>query len=148
MAGTAKNKHLRNANKAKNFHSLPDHIKQILYLDAPDLIVELDTEPIFSIDVSFTDAIPSDYKGAMGVPISFLNKYNPDQFEIIGLGISNSGLEVGVQPYKPKHKKYLKSLKTKNYEKDIFNSSWAIINSKRICQSPTKNELPSRNSQQ
>ena len=40
------------ANNAKNFHSLPDHIKQILYLDAPDLIVEIDTEPIFSIEVS------------------------------------------------------------------------------------------------
>jgi len=40
------------ANNSKNFHSLPDHIKQILYLDAPDLIVELDTEPIFSIEIS------------------------------------------------------------------------------------------------
>lgn len=40
------------ANNARNFHSLPDHIKQILYLDAPDLIIELDTEPIFSIEVS------------------------------------------------------------------------------------------------
>jgi hypothetical protein len=40
------------ANNPKNFHSLPDHIKQILYLDAPDLIVELDSEPIFSIEVS------------------------------------------------------------------------------------------------
>jgi hypothetical protein len=37
-----------------------------------------------AIDVPYTDAIPSDYKGAMGVPISFLNKYNPDQFEILG----------------------------------------------------------------
>ncbi|MFA5575498.1 MAG: adenine-specific methyltransferase EcoRI family protein [Brumimicrobium sp.] len=36
-----------------------------------------------AIEVPFTDAIPSDYTGAMGVPISFLNKYNPDQFEII-----------------------------------------------------------------
>ena len=36
-----------------------------------------------AIEVSFTDAIPSDFKGAMGVPISFLSKYNPDQFEII-----------------------------------------------------------------
>lgn len=63
-----------------------------------------------AIDVPFTDAIPSDYEGAMGVPISFLNKYNPDQFEIIGLGISNSGLEVGVQPYKPEHKKYRKEI--------------------------------------
>lgn len=40
------------ANNGKNFHAMPDHIKQILYLDAPDLIVEIDTEPIFSIEVS------------------------------------------------------------------------------------------------
>jgi len=37
-----------------------------------------------AIEVPFTDAIPSDYKGVMGVPISFLDKYNPDQFEIVG----------------------------------------------------------------
>ena len=36
------------------------------------------------IEVPFTDSIPSDYKGVMGVPISFLDKYNPDQFEILG----------------------------------------------------------------
>jgi hypothetical protein len=34
--------------------------------------------------VPYTDAIPSDYDGAMGVPITFLDKYNPDQFEILG----------------------------------------------------------------
>lgn len=40
-----------------------------------------------AIDVPFTDAIPSDYKGKMGVPITFLTKYNPEQFEIIdGIG--------------------------------------------------------------
>jgi len=38
-----------------------------------------------AIEVSFTDAIPSDYKGVMGVPISFLDKYNPEQFAIIGI---------------------------------------------------------------
>jgi hypothetical protein len=63
-----------------------------------------------AIDVSFTDAIPSDYDGAMGVPISFLDKYSPDQFEIIGLGISNSGIECGVKPYKSEHKKYRKEI--------------------------------------
>ncbi len=36
-----------------------------------------------AIEVPFTDAIPSDYDGAMGVPISFLDKYNPEQFEIL-----------------------------------------------------------------
>lgn len=40
------------ANNSRNFHTLPDHIKKILYLDAPDLIVELDSEPIFSVEVS------------------------------------------------------------------------------------------------
>lgn len=38
-----------------------------------------------AIEVPFTDAIPSDYDGAMGVPITFLDKYNPDQFEILGI---------------------------------------------------------------
>ena len=40
------------ANNATNFHTMPDHIKKILYLDAPDLIVEIDHEPIFSVEVS------------------------------------------------------------------------------------------------
>ena len=44
-----------------------------------------------AIEVPFTDAIPSDYDGAMGVPITFLDKYNPDQFEIVG-----SSLRLGV----------------------------------------------------
>jgi len=38
-----------------------------------------------AIEVSKTAEIPKDYPGAMGVPISFLDKYNPDQFEIVGL---------------------------------------------------------------
>ena len=37
-----------------------------------------------AIEVPFTDAIPSDYKGVMGVPITFLDKYCPEQFEILG----------------------------------------------------------------
>jgi len=40
------------ANNPNNFHTLPDHIKKILYLDAPDLIVEYNSEPIFSIEIS------------------------------------------------------------------------------------------------
>jgi len=38
-----------------------------------------------AIDVPFTDAIPSDHDGVMGVPISFLDRYNPDQFEVVGI---------------------------------------------------------------
>ena len=60
----------------------------------------------------YTD-IPCDYDGYMGVPITFLDKYNPEQFELIGLGISNSGLSIGVQPYLPEHKKYRKEIQHK-----------------------------------
>lgn len=38
-----------------------------------------------AIEVPYTDAIPSDYTGAMGVPISFLDKYCPEQFKITGI---------------------------------------------------------------
>lgn len=50
-----------------------------------------------AIEVPFTNAIPSDYDGVMGVPISFLDKYNPDQFEILGVTQRND------DPYKIKH---------------------------------------------
>lgn len=42
-----------------------------------------------AIEVPFTDSIPSDYDGMMGVPITFLDKYNPDQFEILGYEYSD-----------------------------------------------------------
>ncbi|MBE6547087.1 MAG: DNA methyltransferase [Ruminococcaceae bacterium] len=38
-----------------------------------------------AIEIPYTDAIPSDYDGIMGVPISFLPKYSPEQFEILGM---------------------------------------------------------------
>lgn len=66
-----------------------------------------------AIEVPFGDAIPNDFPGLMGVPVTFLNKYCPEQFSIVGLGISNSGLEIGVQPYKPEHKIYRKTVQKK-----------------------------------
>jgi len=38
-----------------------------------------------AINVDVTKDIPCDYSGAMGVPITFIDKYNPDQFEILGM---------------------------------------------------------------
>ena len=38
-----------------------------------------------AIEVSKTSDIPCDYSGVMGVPITFLDKYNPEQFEILGM---------------------------------------------------------------
>jgi hypothetical protein len=51
-----------------------------------------------AIDVPFTDAIPSDYEGVMGVPISFLDKYNPDQFEIVGITKTWFGAAIRTYP--------------------------------------------------
>lgn len=47
-----------------------------------------------AIEVRKTAEIPLDYEGLMGVPITFLDKYNPEQFEIIGIG---NGGELGVE---------------------------------------------------
>jgi hypothetical protein len=46
-----------------------------------------------AIDIPYTDAIPSDYEGLMGVPISFLDKYCPEQFEILTIGIGEAFLK-------------------------------------------------------
>lgn len=54
-----------------------------------------------AIDVSHVDAIPSDYVGMMGVPITFLDRYNPDQFEIIGIGEGYLAAAMGVAPLGP-----------------------------------------------
>ena len=43
-----------------------------------------------AIEVPFTECIPSDYDGVMGVPITFMDKYNPEQFEIIWQATGNS----------------------------------------------------------
>ena len=63
-----------------------------------------------AINVDKTSEIPCDYYGAMGVPITFMDKYNPDQFEIIGVGIAKLGLSVGIRPYTPEHKAYRKEV--------------------------------------
>ena len=56
-----------------------------------------------AIEVPFTDAMPSDFQGIMGVPISFLGKYNPEQFEIVrfrhGSDDKDLRLPDGTTPY-------------------------------------------------
>ncbi|MDE0405893.1 MAG: adenine-specific methyltransferase EcoRI family protein [Nitrospira sp.] len=63
-----------------------------------------------AINVDQTKYIPVDYAGVMGVPITFMDKYNPDQFEILGIGIAGLGLAAGVQPYKTEHRHYRKNV--------------------------------------
>ena len=61
-----------------------------------------------AMEVPFTDAIPADYSGAMGVPISFLSKYNPDQFELLGM-TSNTSLpdDLLLKPHEKHDRPYL-----------------------------------------
>ncbi len=58
-----------------------------------------------AIEVPYTDAIPSDYKGVMGVPTTFLDKYCPEQFEIVGMDAYEGT---------PPTKKYPKKTKVKD----------------------------------
>ncbi|ROS73574.1 adenine-specific methyltransferase EcoRI family protein [Cellulomonas sp. PhB143] len=59
----------------------------------------LDYDNFPGIEVPFVDAIPSDHDGIIGVPITFLDKYNPDQFEILG---SSEGDFPQTKTYGPK----------------------------------------------
>ncbi len=64
-----------------------------------------------AIDVNKTADIPYDYDGKMGVPITFLDKYNPTQFEIIGIAEGDSGKELGLKPFDRELKKLNSSLR-------------------------------------
>ena len=64
-----------------------------------------------AIDIPYTDAIPGDYDGTMGVPITFLDKYCPEQFVIIGQTQGDSGKELGLIPFDRSLKKLNPSLR-------------------------------------
>lgn len=72
-----------------------------------------------AIDVPYSDAIPSDYNGIIGVPITFLTKYNPDQFKICGIAKTPMGA----------------NLRTKIYDKQIQHS---IKNGKEVLSNVSK----------
>lgn len=92
-----------NLETAKRYEKLPLYKKY-----APEEYPKY--ENYDAINVNVTADIPYDYYGAMGVPITFMDKYCPEQFEIIGVGIASLGLECGVKPYKPEHKRYRKEI--------------------------------------
>ena len=64
-----------------------------------------------AIDVAESNAIPEDWDGMMGVPITFLDKYNPEQFEIVGIAEGDSGKELGLRPVPKSLKKINPSLR-------------------------------------
>ena len=61
-----------------------------------------------AIDVPYTDSIPNDYDGVMGVPVTFLSKYCPEQFEIIGFGSGYLGQSIGIKGIPKEHKQLMK----------------------------------------
>ena len=76
-----------------------DHRKRhedlILYKEySPDEYPKYDNYD--AIDVKNTADIPEDYAGEMGVPITFLDKYNPDQFQIIRFRKGNDGKDLSI----------------------------------------------------
>lgn len=84
----------RNVTWYTNLDIAKRHDNMILYKEYKD-----DEYPYYDnydvINVDRTKEIPMDYKGVMGVPITFLDNYNPDQFEI--LGIANSARWIGYE---------------------------------------------------
>jgi len=84
----------RNVTWFTNLEHQKRHEELILFCDySPERYPTYDNYD--AIEVSKTKIIPTDYDGAMGVPITFLEKYNPDQFEILGITDrdNNSGLK-------------------------------------------------------
>lgn len=80
-----------------------------------------------AIEVPFTNAIPSDYDGVMGVPISFLDKYSPEQFEILGMCENEDLYKMKTKIYTNQEKKdaYLKKFgKTGQYD---LNASGVVV---------------------
>lgn len=64
-------------------------------------IINSDLWRIFPfINIDHVKEIPCDYPGAMGVPITFLDKYNPEQFELLGITTGHERLEDGRIPYR------------------------------------------------
>ena len=63
-----------------------------------------------AIEVPFTECIPSDYDGVMGIPITFMDKYNPEQFQIIGFaGGWNGKSNLVIRQYPQKQTQHDKS---------------------------------------
>ena len=88
-----------------------------------------------AININRTEDIPCDYNGVMGVPITFMDKYNPEQFEILGVGIAGLELAAGVKPYKPEHKKYRKEIQKRGaVDGDLYmmNGEEVIVSYNRI----------------
>ncbi|MCH5312715.1 MAG: DNA methyltransferase, partial [Prevotella sp.] len=95
-----------------------------------------------AIEIPYTDAIPSDYDGIMGVPISFLDKYCPEQFEIVGItktwfGFANKIYPEQIQVNKDRKKSRVSKLNdgaTIILTEKPENETFYIVNGKMFTQ--------------
>jgi len=79
-----------------NLHTVKRDEKMILWKKySPEEFPKYDN--LDAIEVSKVSEIPEDYFGMMGVPDTFLEKFNPNQFELIGIPTGDSGKLVGVK---------------------------------------------------
>ena len=94
--------------------TMEDNLRYSKHKDLRGLKEYLHYDNYDAIEVPYTDAIPRDYEGVMGVPISFLDKYCPEQFEILGITENNpcltplqkAGFEKYDRPYINGERKY------------------------------------------
>ncbi|MCQ2111556.1 MAG: adenine-specific methyltransferase EcoRI family protein [Bacteroidaceae bacterium] len=91
--------------------TIADNLKFSKHKELKGKVKYIHYENYDAIEVPYSDAIPSDYDGCMGVPISFLDKYCPEQFEIIGQTQGESGKELGLAPFPRELKKLNPSLR-------------------------------------
>ena len=78
------------------------------------------------INVNKTKDIPYDYRGSMGVPVTFLHTYNPNQFEIIGFRKGDDEKDLSIDGKCP----YFRILiRNKQYNCDIFKNANKIQDS-------------------
>lgn len=86
-----------------------------------------------AIEISFTECIPSDYKGIMGVPITFMDKYSPDQFKILGMceNLDLYHLKTRIYTAKECRDRYFE----KFHKKGVYDMNAAgVINGKKVYQ--------------
>ncbi len=91
--------------------TMADNFKHSKHKDIRGRKTYIHYENYDAIEIPYTDAIPSDYDGAMGVPLTFLDKYCPEQFEIIGHPHGDYGLELGLKPFPRELKSQNKGLR-------------------------------------
>lgn len=79
------------------------------YLGNEELYPTYDNYP--AINVNKTKDIPKDYAGVMGVPITFLHKFNPEQFELVGFRKGEDGKDLTIKGKAPYFRILIRNLK-------------------------------------